>query len=116
MFQEQKSKESPRVSQSSSLDEKIDTVSTSVGVRRVLEVLYGNHNKIIKLSIAGRSVVFDIEHRRYYTTNLVQMEIEDLLVSPVENIQLEDVNHNQLAKAIQNLKAQDLDVPLWTAA
>ena len=114
---EQKEQESPRVSQSSSLDEKIDTASTSVGVRRVLEVLYGNHNKIIKIiDRVGRSVIFDIEHRRYYTTNLVQMEIEDLLASPVENIQLEEVNHNQLAKAIQNLKAQDLDVPLWTAA
>ncbi len=114
---EQKEQESPRVSQSISLDEKIDTASTSVGVRRVLEVLYGNHNKIIKIiDRVGRSVIFDIEHRRYYTTNLVQMEIEDLLASPVENIQLEDVNHNQLAKAIQNLKAQDLDVPLWTAA
>ncbi|MCB1824817.1 MAG: hypothetical protein KDJ54_09695 [Candidatus Competibacteraceae bacterium] len=121
-FQEQKEQEFPQAPQSSSLDEKIDTkkidaTSASVGVRRVLEVLYGNQNKIIKIiDRVGRSVIFDIEHRRYYTTNLVKMEIEDLLASPIGNMQIEEVHHNQLAKVVQNLKAQDLDVPLWTAA
>ena len=115
--QERKERGPAQISQPGLPDEKPDIVGASAGVRRVLEVLYANQHKVIKATDRlGRPVVLDMEHRRYYTANLVRMEIEDLLASPVENIQIEEVNHEQLAKAVQNFKAQDLDAPLWTAA
>lgn len=86
-------------------------------VHRVLEVLYKNKNKIIKATDRiARTVIFDLERQRYYTTHFAQMEIEDLIASPVNDMQIEELNYEQLARAIQNLKAQDLDAPLWIAA
>lgn len=108
------------VVQSGGVSEKIGDISTptSPKIRRVFEVLCGSRDKILKVSGgAAQPVVFDISHRRYYPSNDAgQIEIEALLTSAAKHANVEEININQLAKETQNLKGQELDVPLWAAA
>lgn len=99
------------------LPEQTDT-SASVGSSgRVLSFLYKNQEKPLKIiDRMGRSVIFDVGRRRYYAVNLVRTEVEDLLASPVRSVQMQEMASNDLAKEIQNIKAQDSDPLLWTAA
>lgn len=106
-----------RVPQQQRADEKSDTENAVSAVRRVLNVLYDNQDKVLKIiDKTGRFIVFDISRRRYYTTNHTRMEVEDLLASPATSCQIEELGRDQFAKSLQNFKAHDLDPPLWTAA
>lgn len=87
--------------------------------RRVLEVLYNsNQGSFFKITDKGsRSIFFNVGQRRYYTANLIQMEVEDLLASPIVNASyIEEIGDAQFARETQHLKAQDLEPPLWLAA
>lgn len=86
-------------------------------VLRVFETLSKNQDKNLKItSRITRPIIFDFARRRYYVSTSIQSEVEDLLASPVSDVQIEEMSASQLSKEIQNLSAQDLDVPLWTAA
>ncbi len=85
--------------------------------RRVLEILHGNRNKILKVADRSmRTVFFDTEKHYYYTVDLVRTEIENLLTSPIENVQAKEIDRRQLETETQSLKAQDLDPLLWAVA
>ena len=103
-------------SQAKQLGGKAYSADVDPPVRRILDVLCGNQGRILKIvDKIARSVVFDISHRRYYAIDHVKMEIEDFLISPAVDAQIEEVDYSQLAKFIQNLQIYDLDVPLWAA-
>lgn len=96
---------------------KADVADVSTKTRRVLEVLYTNRNKILKITNKITcSVIFDMEHRRYYSADLTREETDNLLISSVEGIRIEELNHEQYARAISNLEQQDLDILLWIVA
>ncbi|MBK8183987.1 MAG: hypothetical protein IPK63_14385 [Candidatus Competibacteraceae bacterium] len=116
----QEEQKSTTVVQSGGVSEKTGDISapTSPKIRRVFEVLCGNRDKVLKVfGGAAQPVVFDISRRRYYPSNDAgQIEIENLLTSAARRTHIEEININQLAKETQNLKGQELDVPLWAAA
>lgn len=92
-------------------------VSSPVKTQRVLDILYTHQNKVLRVTDkAGRSVIFEMERRRYYTVNLIQMEVEDLIASPANNVRIEEPDNSEFARETQILKPQDLEPPLWTAA
>ncbi len=92
-------------------------VSLPVKTQRVLDILYTHQNKVLKVSDkAGRSVIFEMERRRYYTGNLIQMEVEDLIASPANNVRIQEFDSDEFAREAPSLKPQDLEPPLWTAA
>ena len=107
----------PRNTQPNSSTRKIDTVGVPAKSRRVLEVLYANRNKILKVISGGiYSAIFDMEHRRYYSADFTREEMDNLLISSIVGIQIEEINRGQCTQAIYNLEPQDLDVLLWIVA
>jgi hypothetical protein len=77
---------------------------------RVFEVLSKDQDRSSKVtSRITRPVVFDFGRRRYYVSTSLQSEVEDLLASPVQSVQIEEINASQLTKEIQNLSAQEPD-------
>lgn len=99
------------------LPEEANTSASFAATGRVLNFFDKNQDKALKIiDRMGRSVIFDVWRRRYYATNLVRTEVEDLLASPVRSVQIQEMGSNELAKEIQNIKAQDSDPLLWTAA
>jgi len=107
----------PVSTQVGALAKEADTSASFVQTNRVLTVLYKDNDKVLKvIDRMGRSVIFDVGRRRYYATNLVRTEVEDLLASPLRSVQIQEMGSSELAKEIQNIKAQDSDPLLWTAA
>ncbi len=116
-FSREQEQRSSQIYQSDFFDKKTDIAGAPVKIRRVLEVLHSSQDKVLKvIDRPTRPVVFDIKHRRYYTANLSQVEVEDLLASPAGNVKIEELSPNRLVSEIQDLEAQDIDIPLWTAA
>lgn len=114
---QERGKSSGPAAQVSALLEETNTSASFTGTGRVLNFLYKNHDKALKaIDRVGRSVIFDVWRRRYYTINLTRTEVEDLLASPVRSVQIQEMSSNDLAKEIQNIKAQDSDPLFWTAA
>ena len=108
---------SPSLQQYPTNQKAIEITNVSTRPRRVLEILYSNRNKILKITDRSmRAVFFDTEKHHYYTSDLVRIEIEALLASSIENVQLEEIDRKQFKIETQSLKMQDLDPLLWTAA
>jgi len=117
LFQGQEASSSSWVSPNKQVDEKAGTANTASAARRILNVLCSNQDRVLKvIDRTAHFVIFDISHRRYYTTNHNSMEIEDLLASPSINLQIEELGRDQFAKSIRDFEIYDLDRPLWTTA
>lgn len=87
------------------------------GSRRVIDILCAHENKILKVTDRlSRVALFEMPRRRFYTISLSQMDVEDLIASLANNSRFEEVSATQLLREAQNLKPQDLEPPLWTAA
>lgn len=99
-------------------NDKLPATSDPGKINRVLEYLYNGRDKLLKATDkAGRSVIFEMTRRRYYTTIPIPVEfVEDLIASPIESVRLEELNSSQFEKETQLSKPQDLEPPLWTAA
>ena len=117
-FQEKEETGSPQGALSSEGSAKPSSVADgSESSRRVIAILCANQSKILKVTDRlSRVVIFEMERRRYYTAGLSQMDVEDLIASPAGSSRFEEIGSSQLLSETQNLKPQDLEPPLWTAA
>lgn len=112
-FQERDTPEPPRAAPSGGWSSGAD----AEGSRRVIDILCAHENKILKVTDRlSRVALFEMPRRRFYTISLSQMDVEDLIASPANNSRFEEVSAAQLLREAQNLRPQDLEPPLWTAA
>lgn len=116
-FLEQERSGSYQVIRPEQADEKAEAADATSAIHRVLDVLYNNQGRILKvIDRTARTVVFDVLNRRYYTADHTRMEVEDLIAAPTISVQIEEFGQDQFVKSVQYLKAHDLDPPLWVAA
>ncbi|MDS4030552.1 MAG: hypothetical protein RKO66_10820 [Candidatus Contendobacter sp.] len=91
--------------------------ASSTATQRVFEVLYKNKNLFLKITDqAYRLIIFNTEQRSYYTTSLIRVDVERLLISPVTSVQVQEISAARFVKETQSMKAQDLEPPLWLTA
>lgn len=117
-FQDPATPDLPQRAQAGDRPAKPSAIAVSgEGSRRVVDTLRANQTKILKVTDKlSRTILFEMERRRYYTVSLSQMEVEDLIASPADNARFEQLSESELSREAQNLRPQDLEPPLWTAA